>query len=156
VGVELYAVTPAQIREFLHPGKPLAKGWPNIGHEITNAEPMTSTAIRLPLGELLAEYLSREKRSAGIRSQSPTLPAAMRKAAERRLRALETATEQRRPGRPRLYGRDHYEKVAAIYLAALKAGDPPTEKVSLEMRAGKSAATKWVAKARGLGFCPRR
>jgi hypothetical protein len=52
----------------------------------------------------------------------------------------------------RVHEDDHFAKVADIYRAAWSAGDPPTKAVAEQMGATRSAAAKWVARARQLGL----
>lgn len=58
----------------------------------------------------------------------------------------EEATPQ--PGRPPMYGEDHYREVAEVYLAAWQRGDAPTKAVAEHFPASRSAAAKWVSTAR--------
>jgi hypothetical protein len=73
-------------------------------------------------------------------------------------RAQETlsALEERpgRPGRPRQYGREHFEEVARIYSEAYAKGEPPTRTVAERFQVSRSAAAKWVARARDAGLLP--
>ena len=57
--------------------------------------------------------------------------------------------EGRTAGRPRTYDRDHFVQVARVYLEAWQNGAPPTQAVADHFGATRSAAAKWVAKARG-------
>jgi hypothetical protein len=60
----------------------------------------------------------------------------------------------RRPGRPELYGREHYEQVAKVYNWAAGRGLPPTTAVADEFGVPKSTAGKWVARTRKRGLLP--
>lgn len=51
-------------------------------------------------------------------------------------------------GAPRRYAMAHYVEVAEIYLAAWQGGDQPTQAVASHFGVSRSAAAKWVAKAR--------
>lgn len=57
-----------------------------------------------------------------------------------------------RPGRPRLYDREHYKHVARIYQGAM--GVRPTTTVAKSFQVSRSAAGKWVAEARSRGLLP--
>jgi hypothetical protein len=59
-----------------------------------------------------------------------------------------------RPGRPRQYGREHFEEVARVYSEAYAMGEPPTRSVAERFRVSRSAAAKWVARARDAGLLP--
>jgi len=59
------------------------------------------------------------------------------------------AEPRKRPGRPPLYGRQHYEEVARIYREHLQAGGrAPTKAVADHFAVTKATAAKWVARAR--------
>lgn len=68
----------------------------------------------------------------------------------------------RHAGGPRGYGFQHFEEVAAIYRRALEAPDPatgtgrakPTAAVAEHFGVSKSAAAKWVARARTMDLLP--
>lgn len=69
--------------------------------------------------------------------------------------AQRAAHKPLRPGRPTLYDRSHYKRVAGIYNAAVRAGSrAPTKAVAESERVSKSAAAKWVARAREMGLIP--
>jgi hypothetical protein len=51
-------------------------------------------------------------------------------------------------GAPRRYDRGHYVEVARVYLEAWQAGAAPTQAVADHFGTTRSAAAKWVAKAR--------
>lgn len=65
-------------------------------------------------------------------------------------RALAAAGEasigKRKPGRPPLYDRAHFERVANVYK---KGGRAPTKAVAEHFGVSKATAAKWVAKTRG-------
>jgi hypothetical protein len=71
--------------------------------------------------------------------------------AENREMLTERAAELRSSTR-RLYDAEHFAQVAAIYSKAWEAGDAPTRAVAEQMKATRSAAAKWVARARQLGM----
>lgn len=56
------------------------------------------------------------------------------------------------PGRPLQYGHDHLVRVASIYREAWTAGGHPTKTVAQRLHMSRSAAAKWVAKARDAGL----
>jgi len=60
--------------------------------------------------------------------------------------------KRRTPGRPRVYDDEWFRSVAEIYLTAHRAGRPPTKAVAESHDVSKSTASKWVARARRLGF----
>jgi hypothetical protein len=60
-----------------------------------------------------------------------------------------------RPGRPRQYGPDHFAEVAQVYSEADTAGLPPTRTVAERFNVSRSAAAKWVARARRAGLLPK-
>lgn len=51
-------------------------------------------------------------------------------------------------------GEEHHAYVAAVYLAAQNRGEPPTKAVAETFRYSRSAAGKWVARARQRGYLP--
>ncbi len=58
-------------------------------------------------------------------------------------------------GRPPMYGPEHFAKVAAIYAAVWRRGERspgPTQAVADECDVSRSAAAKWVARAREMGL----
>jgi len=59
----------------------------------------------------------------------------------------------RTPGRGRLYGDDHYERVAAVYQSAVSAGrNDPTRAVAERWVVARGTARRWATRARALGF----
>jgi len=151
VALELYAVDPAVIATA-------ARGWPEIARSFVPATPtpITASGARLPLGSLLADYVASQRKSAATISHAPEFPERWRAQAERRMALLtEPDGEGSRPrGRPLLYDRAHYERVAATYLDALAAGLPPTGSVASSFGASKATASKWLTKCRALGLLP--
>ena len=112
-------------------------------------EPITTSALRaIPLARLidlaLRTFLSRHEELDGDtpssrfnRERKETLEAALR--------------VKKRPGRPPLYGEDHYAKVATVYRQN-SGGRAPTKAVSEHFQTTKSTAAKWVGRARELGL----
>ena len=154
VGVELYAIDPATIAADRGTGKNDAERWLNLplAREAgKNPVPIQTSGVRLPLGELLDQYLASMRRSDEIVSRAPGFPAEWRQEATDRLgRIAEVTPTPGRPGRPPLYSRDHFERVADVYSRALLAGEPPTKAVSDVFSVSKSTAAKWVARCREL------
>lgn len=132
---------------------------------------LTSLALReLPLGRLIEE--AREEYRQGLRTSSAIEPgtdswdpnvsaeereellALMRTDVEERLRLAGENAGTRRRGRPPAYGPEHFARVAEIYRDAWRDGENPTVAVAERMHVSRSAAAKWVARARGLGLLP--
>jgi hypothetical protein len=58
-------------------------------------------------------------------------------------------------GRPKLYPPDHFNRVAGVYLRAVRAGSrSPTLDVAAAWGVSRSAAAKWVMKSRQMGAIP--
>lgn len=58
-------------------------------------------------------------------------------------------------GRPRMYGDDHYRRVAEIYSKAWRRGEPPTQAVERHpdfAPLSHSTAARWVRECRRRGF----
>jgi len=55
---------------------------------------------------------------------------------------------QRPQGRPRMYGDDHYRRVAEVYMAAWLRGDNPTQAVERQFYTSHSTAARWVRECR--------
>lgn len=80
--------------------------------------------------------------------RAATLEPAVREAAET-LAALEGVKPPRaKPGRPALYGPEHWAEVAAIYRDAHIHGLRPTRAVAEKWHVERSTAAKWVARCR--------
>jgi len=149
VAVEMYAADPAEIAEVVDE-------WPKLReYQVPHkAQSITAVGIRLPLGRYLREYMARRRRLDRIMADAhprAQVPPGLRREAQRRLRALDASVNTRAPGRPALYGAEHYRKVAEVYSKGLPTG---TLAVANELHASKSAAGKWVARARELGLLP--
>lgn len=70
---------------------------------------------------------------------------------------MERVVEQNdsgRTGRPRMYGREHFAEVAAIYSDALDYGAAPTRAVAEHFGVSQSNAAKWVYRAREMHLLP--
>lgn len=147
--VEVYAVDPDAIRAA-------DPHWPHLDHRPPTAQPITSIGLRLPLGTMLSAYIARRRRTADIVAAAPSFPPNLRRSARKVLRQINSAAPERPRGRPPLYGREHYEDVAATYLDALASGRPTTQAVAARFGVSDSAASKWVATARHTwGLLPR-
>lgn len=116
----------------------------------SDGQPMTAVALReFPIGHLMAK---------GLRG----LTALARWAADaepgRRAEQLALAKqwEESRAGRsgPKGYGAKHFVKVATIYQREAFLGRKPTQAVAEHFVVSKSAAAKWVARARVMGLLP--
>jgi hypothetical protein len=133
--------------------------------------PLTSSALRkLPFGTFVDDarrgYREGVHRGASMdpdaagwapglsRKDREALASASRADARERLGRLELDDERRRFGRPRAYGAEHYAKVAEIYTAAWRQGGNPTMEVAERFQTSRSAAAKWVARARHKGLLP--
>ena len=113
--------------------------------------PLQSAEIRVPLRELVDRSI--EMGALAV----PVPPGADVYELGQEVMSLWTRSmKEKKPGRPPLYGRDHFEKVARIYLEhQAKGGRAPTKAVADQMAGGsKSTAAKWVARARELGLIP--
>ncbi len=111
--------------------------------------PIRSLDLRLPLRSLLdahletvrASLVSESARTYGNPLNSPGLARARRV----------LAGQPKRPGRPRLYDREHFEKVAKVYTEAAQFGRP-TQAVADEWAVSTATAKKWVARCRSDEF----
>lgn len=68
--------------------------------------------------------------------------------AERRRGQARQFDAQRPQGRPRMYGDDHYRRVAEVYMAAWLRGDNPTQAVERQFYTSHSTAARWVRECR--------
>jgi hypothetical protein len=113
--------------------------------------PLQSAEIRLPLRELVDRALE----MGGLVFQ--VLPGEDIYDLGKEMHSLWTAAlAEKKTGRPRLYERDHFERVARIYLEHQQSGGrAPTKAVAEQMASGsKSTAAKWVARAREMELLP--
>jgi hypothetical protein len=58
------------------------------------------------------------------------------------------------PRRGKRLEQAHYERVAEVYKAALRRGQPPTQAVARAMHTARSNAGRWVMEARSRGLLP--
>jgi hypothetical protein len=108
-------------------------------------DPLTAVSIRLPLRRLVDEALT----------EAVTLGQGLGSEAQTRLRRTHVAAEKgrKRPGRPPVYGDDHYRQVAAIYEGRLRQGHrDPLQAVMRELKVEKTTAASKVREARRRGF----
>lgn len=112
--------------------------------------PLTASVLRqFPLGSTVANARGRQQKMLKrLRRAAP----GHEKAIDARLAEWERQRSVR-PGR-KGYGADHYSKVAEIYREAAALGNAPTRAVAEHFVVSKSAAAKWVARARGIGLLP--
>ena len=117
---------------------------------------LPATAVRIPLRRWALEILEEraefaEKLAAGdVLKQSPDVVEAARKSFVPDSRA-DIAAAKRSPGRPPI-PRDVLAETARTYSDALLDGLPPTKAVAEHFHISRSAAAKWVARARKAGL----
>ena len=165
MAVQLYAIDPDEIKRAARragatealASNPWDIEWAALP-PMPAPQAITTSGVRLPLAKLTADYLA----SMGpvVEEQMTDGSTEWRVAAERMHGLLDHVADQtkprRGPGRPPIYGREHFEKVAGVYLEALRVGEAPTEKVAGVYKVNKSTASKWVTKARDeYGLLPR-
>jgi hypothetical protein len=139
-----------EIRSVRTPGEAAA-------HVHVTPTKLTGTVLRdLPLGELIQKWRTLE--SAMLQRRAYKLEGKSREKAQ--TMADEWAKRPRR-GRPSK-GLDFYADVARVYLEAMNRGESPVTAVQhwhrraerADSYPSKSAATKWVYRARKLGLLP--
>jgi hypothetical protein len=115
-------------------------------------DPLRSTELRLPLRELIDEALE----WVIIKDQDFAWMGSERAAEWKKVVAPHNAAVRKgrkKPGRPRQYGDDHYQKVAEVYEQELRSGGrAPLRAVMREFHVEKSTAASWVREAKRLGF----
>ncbi|MGA2307380.1 MAG: hypothetical protein ABSH29_24805 [Acidimicrobiales bacterium] len=117
------------------------------GTDPDGSSAIRSTDLRLPLRDLLNRRLA-EIRSGVAQGVSGPLADLWESAPmAKSRRALENG-QPRRPGRPPVYDRAHFEGVAKTYATALRDGRPPTLTVAQEHGVSKATAGKWIARCR--------
>ncbi len=130
------------------------------GHAFTplgdGPHPVTTTGVRdLNIaGVLAALRVKALEHQAQYRGYIETVPMSPEMEPHRADLLGTPAFTDERParGRPVEHGPDHYVRVAEVYRAAELAGRPPTKAVADELHGSRSAAAKWVRKARDLGL----
>lgn len=165
VGVELWGRTPPARPLLRCPSCDAAKdpmSCPSCGHaepaldsiDLDAVTAVTATALRLPLQAIISEEAQHAQVVADFaRRNRHRLKARTVRSADAARRAWEQGP---RIGRPPMYGAEHWERVAGVYLEAARAPGraTPTSAVRDTFAVGKSTAAKWVAKCRGLGLIP--
>lgn len=111
----------------------------------TAAVPISASFLRsLPVASLVRRARLLLGASAGWKAS---------KTGDKATRAvLRSVTAELAESPRRLHGIEHFQRVAEVYSAAWQRGDHPTKAVAEEMKATRSAAAKWVARARELGL----
>ena len=116
-------------------------------------EDVTSETLRLPLARL-----TRQAVAGASRYFAPTEPGGdpifhlFRRGPRDAEFYNEYTQDARRPRQGSPLSDDHLLRVAELYRAALKRGDPPTQTIADELHAARSTAARWVAKARERQF----
>ena len=97
--------------------------------------------------ETIAEFLWDSGDWADTEAEEERLHAAAEAARDegRRFKVEATSTSG---GRRPMYDREHYHKVANIYYAAWRKGDPPTQAVAKHFTVSYSTAARWVRECR--------
>jgi hypothetical protein len=109
--------------------------------------PLTASAYRaLPLGEIVKAAKQKLLRDAGPQGGDVELEK-LKEKAERELRRRDTSLGGA-PGRPP----EHFAEVANVYAKAWREGRPPVQAVEMWGGVSRSAAAKWVYRARQLGL----
>lgn len=131
-------------------GGSVARFAPGGGSVESPVTPLTAEALRsVPLGRLVAEA---RRRQAGLADRLSRLGGAAGASGERSKEVWAPRATRRRP----IYDAAHWREVARIYNEAWQAGDDPTSAVARHYYVSKSAAAKWVAKARNqMGLIPK-
>lgn len=142
VGVELWGEDPANYPDSDRQALPVPESETGI----------TSVAIRLPLGELLARVLDDYSHDSGLIGKAASASDRLRASVETNQATVDTAPVRR--GRRPLYGVPHFARVARVYTDAMARGKRPTAAVAAWASVNKSTAAKWVARARALGLLP--
>lgn len=146
VGLDVRSFRAEPTVEVDEEGRPMAKLNYRTSLGGLPPAPVTTALIReLPVASLI-RVARRDLRDVAISAaRQPGQPAAKR-------RALREVAEEFVERPRRRYDDAHFARVAEVYVTAWKAGKPPTLAVSEEMKASRSAAAKWVAKARKMGL----
>ena len=115
-------------------------------------KPVTTEVVRqLRVDELVRVAVAEAARpyeQAGASIRMPIFPAP-----DERAELYERfAKGGRRPRRGSPVSEETLHRVAALYRAALKNGDPPTSTIAEALRVTRSTASRWVAKAREAGL----
>jgi hypothetical protein len=109
--------------------------------------PLTASAYRaLPLGEIVKTAKRKLLRGAGPQGENAGLES-LKEKARRELSRRDTSLGGA-PGRPP----EHFAEVADEYAKAWREGRPPVQAVAAWGGVSRSAAAKWVYRARQLGL----
>jgi len=112
---------------------------------------LTSSDLRrFPIGRLIEEH--RVRVASLHRQQLTNALRERRDKASEHLKAWE-ASRTGRPG-PKGWGGEHFADVAELYHREAAVGRKPTQAVASHWQVSKSAAAKWVARAREMGLLP--
>ena len=141
VGVEFWGANPSDFvptrRRFRH---------------LRSTDAITSTAIRIPLRELLTKLLSEFQRDSELIVESTTASPRLKDSVAQR--QVHMPTDAPRRGRRPRYGPPFFAQVAQVYTEAMGRREAPTVAVAKWGQVNKSTAAKWVSKARALGLLP--
>lgn len=141
VGVELWGDDPTLYS---------AMGDPILAPESETG--ITSVAIRLPLGELLARVLDDYAHVSELIAKAEAASDPLQASVKAHQATVDASPVHR--GRRPMYGLPHFARVARIYADAMARGQRPTTAVAKWGQVNKSTAAKWVARARTLGLLP--
>lgn len=117
-----------------------------------NMSPVTATVLRrLNVGSLIEEARRDAEDIRRYWATAKGVPRRAKRLAAEQARAFDES-DGRRMGRPPLYGPDHYERVAEVYMAG---GRQPRQAVARQFGISPSQASKWIKKAEDMGFLQR-
>ena len=125
--------------------------------EWDESEPHIITAQmmrELPIGALIQHARQSEAGASAVVSDLYFAEGDRETAAQMRLagRQFSTPKGHGKTGRPHMYGKDHYQAVAAVYTAAWRDGESPTQAVRDAFTVSASTAARWVRECRSLGI----
>lgn len=150
VGVEVYAVDPREIASVI-------PDWPAIDFLASPSRQggrfVTTSGLRVPLAERVAEYLATLPRRAAKVAGSRTESAGHRRAARHLLGVVDQVRPPGRPGRPPL-PEGHFEEIADLYERAVEQGQPPRVEIARVKCVSLSTAGKWATECRRRGLLP--
>jgi hypothetical protein len=129
------------------------------GEPIEDLRPLTAAEMRFPFRTIVDTAIEHAVMQRSIPAGVPFAESSAAFGDDMTTLKRLQAKHRPGPGRPALYGPDHYEQVADTYREHLAAGGrAPTKAVAERFSVSKSAAAKWVAKAREIGALaePRR
>jgi transposase len=122
-------------------------------HGAGDGAPVAATLPRrVPLARLMREAREDQREiakalAAGLLKVPTGSKSRIRRETARQIPAFEA---ERRPGRPRRLDDEHFREVAEVYRAAFSTA--PTKHVAQHFFTSRSAAAKWVARAREMGL----